>query len=50
MNSAEHYTTRYLETDDLDQYNALLRYTFHASRSGWCRTRRWSCRSSWRRR
>ena len=20
MNSAEHYTTRYLETDDLDQY------------------------------
>lgn len=27
MNSAEHYTTRYLETDDLDQYNALLSAT-----------------------
>ena len=31
MNSAEHYTTRYLETDDLDQYNALLRYTFQVT-------------------
>ena len=40
MNSAEHYTTRYLETDDLDQYNALLRYTFQVTEeelpaSGW---------------
>ena len=34
MNSAEHYTTRYLETDDLDQYNALLRYTFQVTEAG----------------
>ena len=25
------YTYRYLETDDLDQYNALLRYTFQVT-------------------
>ena len=31
MNSAEDYTYRYLETDDLDQYNALLRYTFQVT-------------------
>ena len=29
MNSAEHYTTRYLETDDLDQYNGRIRFFFH---------------------
>ena len=28
MNAADHYLTRYLEAKDLDQYNALLRYTF----------------------
>ena len=31
MNPAENYTYRYLETDDLDQYNALLRYTFQVT-------------------
>ena len=31
MNAAEHYTTRYLEPKDLDQYNALLRYTFQVT-------------------
>ena len=31
MNSVEDYTYRYLETDDLDQYNALLRYTFQVT-------------------
>ena len=31
MNPAENYTIRYLETDDLDQYNALLRYTFQVT-------------------
>ena len=31
MNSVEHFTTRYLETKDLDQYNALLRYTFQVT-------------------
>ena len=31
MNAAEHYTMRYLETGDLDQYNALLRYTFQVT-------------------
>ena len=28
MNSVENYGLRYLEPKDLDQYNALLRYTF----------------------
>ena len=31
MNAAEHYKTRYLEPKDLDQYNALLRYTFQVT-------------------
>ena len=31
MNSAEHYTTRWLEPRDVDQYNALLRYTFQVT-------------------
>ena len=31
MNSVEDYTYRYLETDDLDQYNALLRYVFQVT-------------------
>ena len=31
MNTVEHFTTRYLETKDLDQYNALLRYTFQVT-------------------
>ena len=31
MNPAENYTIRYLETDDVDQYNALLRYTFQVT-------------------
>ena len=31
MNAAEHYRTRYLEPKDLDQYNALLRYTFQVT-------------------
>ena len=31
MNAADHYLTRYLEAKDLDQYNALLRYTFQVT-------------------
>ena len=31
MNSAEHYTTRWLEPRDVDQYNALHRYTFQVT-------------------
>ena len=31
LNSAEHYTTRWLEPRDVDQYNALLRYTFQVT-------------------
>ena len=31
MNPAENYTIRYLEIDDVDQYNALLRYTFQVT-------------------
>ena len=31
MNSVENYGLRYLEPKDLDQYNALLRYTFQVT-------------------
>ena len=31
MNSVENYDLRYLEPKDLDQYNALLRYTFQVT-------------------
>ena len=31
MNAVDHYLTRYLEAKDLDQYNALLRYTFQVT-------------------
>ena len=31
MNAVENYGMRYLETKDLDQYNALLRYTFQVT-------------------
>ena len=31
MNFAENYSMRYLEPKDLDQYNALLRYTFQVT-------------------
>ena len=31
MNTAQNYTMRYLEPKDLDQYNALLRYTFQVT-------------------
>ena len=31
MNAADHYLTRYLEAKDLNQYNALLRYTFQVT-------------------
>ena len=34
MNAVENYGMRYLETKDLDQYNALLRYTFQVTEDG----------------
>ena len=59
MNPAENYTYRYLETDDLDQYNALLRYTFQVTEdeltaTGWkddeikqSKFPCWSARTCW---
>ena len=31
MNTVENYSMRYLEKRDIDQYNALLRYTFQVT-------------------
>ena len=55
MNSVENYAIRYLEpkdVKDLDQYNALLRYTFRQpdgkmKRSNSRSSRYWSVRMCW---